>query len=190
MRDASVFIGLLRLFALQLFGEGFLLHIHNLAASHRKIAVSRHAYFHITQRHRAELFLKIFRIITLNHIPPGQLQHAVIDGHGAKGGIDLTSEQSFTSARSAAQQHAFTVAARFGGDDHRDTVLAAAHTQIAVMHDNRQRVPGHMQSFTMLPQTADRTQEVELLKVALLQTINLRQAKQGPVGQLHIRHAF
>ncbi len=189
LRNAAVGVGF-HLFALQLLCERFLLRIDNLAARHRKLAIGRHTNFHIAQGHRAKLRLKFRWIITRYHVIPGQLQHAIPLCYGSEGSIHFAAKQPFARAGGAAQIHQFLISTGMRGHHHWDAVFPATHAQITIVHHNGQRRAGHVQPFASMPQPTDRTEQIELLQITLLEPIYFRQTKQCAIGQLHIRHPF
>ena len=78
LRDAPVDLLFLLLLALEALGQGFLFLIDDFTAGHGKLAVSRDANLDIRQGYRAELFLECLRVVALNHVAAGQLQHPVL----------------------------------------------------------------------------------------------------------------
>ncbi len=141
------------------------------------------------QRHVAELLLERLGVIALDHVLAGQLEDLVaLDGR-AEACFQVGPEQALAGA-AADEVDDLLIAARLGGDAHRDAGMAPADAQVAVLDHDRQRLARRVPALAVAAQSADGAQQLQLIDVALLGAVDLGQVVEHLVGQFGGRHAF
>src|SRR5207253_2164874 len=121
---------------------------------HVEFGVAGDADFGVGQRDVLELLLERLRIIAADDVLAGQLEPAIALDRGPKARLEVGAEQAL--ARPAGQQiDRLLIAARLRPDAHRDAGVTAADAEVAVLHDDGQRVAGAVPALAVATEPAD-----------------------------------
>ena len=189
--DGLAAILLLRLVCLasQLLGESLFFFILNFAAGRLEGRI-RGDPDHIELRQfRVEFPLERLRVIDVDRVSPGDLQHPVAHCRLIENRGDFGGKEAF-SCPAAGEKHPLVVAARGRGDVDRNPCVASADAEVAVLHHDEQRVAGHVPPLGSLPQSADGAEHVQLVEKPLLDPEHLCQMVQRLVGKVVVRHSL
>ena len=189
LRAAIGLAVLLLLFTSQLLGECFFLFIDDLLTGHLEASVRGDLDFDIAERNGLELLLELVRVVALDLILAGELQNLVSLLDLTERRFQVHAEQPFARA-AAGQIDDLFVAAGDRSHDDRNLVVSAADAEIAVLHDDRQRLPRRVEPLARSAEASNCAEQIELIHVSLFRAVNFREIEQRLIGQLDVRNSI
>ena len=182
------FLALPRL-TLQAFAECLLLGIDDQATGNRKLPVGGNDDVDVRKRDLLEFLLERVGIITPDLVLSGDLELPVALLDGPQFGRQVHAEQPLAGPATD-QEHLFVIPTGFGGHDHRNPVVTPADSQVAVLDNDRERQSRRVRSLAVPSQSANGSQQVQLVDVAFFVAVDFRETVQRLVGQRDRRHAI
>ncbi len=137
----------------------------------------------------AELLFEFLRIIDGHNIIALELENTIPLGGNAKGGGNLRHKKTFAGA-SAYKTDLLLVSTRFGTYVNGDGGMTATDTEIAVLNHDGKRYAGFVPTLGALPEATNRAKKLQLIHVALLQTVHFGKVVERFICKLNVGHAF
>ncbi len=138
---------------------------------------------------KPKFLLEILRIINCHDVIALQLEDTITFGNNTQSSGNFRHKETLTRT-TANQADLLFISTRLCTHVNGNCRMTATDTQVTVLNDDRECYSGFVPTLRTLPEATDSTEKLQLIHVALLQTVYLGKVVERFIGKLNVGHTL